>query len=104
MATDKNKTFKFFKDSGIQFFTIPDAILSYDDKMHEKFEDDYELFTKKWFPLSLDGVRNILMFKLLSTGDKPGVIFSIDTNLSDGDRNESGFHGIHADDQELKFH
>ena len=104
MATDKNKTFKFFKDSGIQFFTIADAILSYTDKIHEKFEDDYGLFTKKWFPLSLDGSRNILMFKLLSTGDKPGVVFSIDTNLSNGDRNEADFHGIHADDQELKFH
>ena len=79
MATDKNKTFKFFKDSGIQFFSISSAVYSHKQKFHEEIEEDYALFTKKWFPLSLDGCRNILMFRFLSTGDSGDIMFSIDT-------------------------
>jgi len=94
---------KFFKNSGIQFFAIKEALdMSSGDAFTDNFLRYYDLFSKNWFPLSLNGQRNTLMFRIIDR-KKGSIMFAIDTNLNKGDEGNEDFHGIHSTHAELIF-
>ena len=94
-------SYKFFKNTGIQFFGLEKGLLYTDNSEFNKtYQNLYRHLMHNWLPLSLNGQRNILMIRILNfRGD---IMVSIDTNVVPGDKNEN-YHGIHEHDDILRF-
>jgi len=85
--------YKFFKNTGIQFFGIPWDGVNPDlfNKRYEKYDNaemfNYatKLFQNEWIPISLDGERNLIRFYL---GMKPRshIVYCIDTTIRENDK------------------
>ena len=79
-------SYKFFSDTGIQFFSDPDLIIDFKTNAAEIEEDvrltnlrfAYSLFRTEWLPFSLDGNRNLIR---IYYNERKQLIFCIDTTI-----------------------
>ena len=81
-------SYKFFKDTGIQYFGNDDIVdFSRNDQDTEPYNDranlqfSFHLFANEWLPFSLDGQRNLLRLYY----NTKIVIFAIDTTIRSND-------------------
>ena len=102
--------YKFFKNTGIQFFGIPWDGVNPDlfNKRYEKYDNaemfNYatKLFQNEWIPISLDGERNLIRFYL---GIKPRfhIVYCIDTTIRENDKSSLVKNDIDVEESNKKW-
>ena len=89
--------YEFFKNTGIQFFGQSTVGLDFDKFVKEKnptddsqnehiYEYSYRILLNEWLPLSLDGKRNLLRFRLgKKTDGEHFILYCFDTTIRDNE-------------------